>query len=59
VAQVRAVRGEVDTAFEWLEYAYVTRDAGVALARVSRQLNGLHGDPRWKAFMRRIGLDGE
>jgi tetratricopeptide (TPR) repeat protein len=57
VAQVRAVRGEVDAAFEWLERAFETRDAGVALARVSTLLNSLHGDPRWTAFMRRIGLD--
>ncbi len=57
VAQVRAVRGEADAAFGWLERALETRDAGVALSRVSRQLNSLHGDPRWTAFIRKIGLD--
>jgi len=58
VAQVRAVRGEVDAAFEWLGRAYETRDAGVALAKVTSSLRGLHGDPRWAAFLRRIGLEG-
>ncbi len=57
VAQVRAVRGEHDAAFEWLERACEARDAGVALARVTRLLSGLHGDPRWPAFMKRIGLE--
>ncbi len=57
VAQVHAVRGERDAAFEWLERAYEGRDAGVALAKVSRHLDGLHGDPRWATFMRRIGLE--
>jgi serine/threonine protein kinase/Flp pilus assembly protein TadD len=58
VAQIRAVRGEADTAFEWLERAYVARDAGVALAKVSASLRGLHGDPRWAEFMRKMRLDG-
>jgi predicted Zn-dependent protease len=57
VAQVRAVRGEVDAAFEWLERAFENRDAGVALAKVSTHLNPLHGDPRWTVFMRRIRLE--
>jgi tetratricopeptide (TPR) repeat protein len=57
VAQVRAFRGEVDAAFEWLERAYQNHDAGVGLTKVSPHLNGLHGDPRWAAFMRKIGLD--
>ena len=57
IAQVRAVRGEADAAFEWLERALETRDAGVALAMVSTFFNSLHGDPRWTAFMRRIGLE--
>jgi serine/threonine-protein kinase len=57
VAQVRAVRGEVDAAFEWLERAYEARDAGIGLAQVSPALRPLHGDPRWAAFMRQIGLE--
>jgi len=57
IAQVRAVRNEADAAFEWLERAYASHDAGVALAKVSAQLNALHGDPRWGVFLRKVGLD--
>jgi len=57
VAQIRAVRGELDAAFEWLGRAYEARDAGVALAKVSASLRPLHGDPRWAEFMRKMGLE--
>jgi serine/threonine protein kinase/Tfp pilus assembly protein PilF len=57
VAQVRAVRGEADAAFDWLERAYEARDPGIALAKTSTSLQGLHGDPRWAALLRRIGLE--
>ena len=57
VAQVHAIRGEVDAAFAWLERALEAHDAGIALARVSRALSPLHGDPRWPVFLRRIGLE--
>ena len=57
VAQVRAVRGESDAAFAWLERALEAHDAGIALAKVSPHLNALHGDARWPAFLRRIGLE--
>jgi serine/threonine protein kinase/Tfp pilus assembly protein PilF len=58
VAQIHAVRGEIDAAFEWLGRAYEARDAGVALAKVSASLRPLHGDPRWAEFMRKMGLAG-
>jgi serine/threonine protein kinase/tetratricopeptide (TPR) repeat protein len=57
VAQVRAFRGELDAAFEWLERAYESHDAGVALTRVSPFLTSLHDDPRWPVFMRKLGLE--
>jgi eukaryotic-like serine/threonine-protein kinase len=41
----------------WLDRALETRDAGVALVLVTRQLQSLHGDPRWPRFLRRIGLE--
>ncbi len=58
IAQVRAARGEFDAAFEWLERARASRDAGIALSRVSPQLAPLHADPRWPAFLQRLGLAG-
>jgi serine/threonine protein kinase/tetratricopeptide (TPR) repeat protein len=57
VAQVRAVRGESDAAFAWLERALEAHDAGIGLIGVSVHLSSLHGDPRWTALLRRIGLE--
>ena len=57
VAEVHAVRGEIDLAFEWLERAYASRDAGIAQIKALRYLGPLHGDPRWPAFLARLRLD--
>jgi tetratricopeptide (TPR) repeat protein len=56
VAQVHAARGEADAAFESLERAYAQRDAGLAGLRTSPHLRSLHGDPRWSAFSKKMGL---
>ncbi len=56
IAEVHAFRGEVDTAFEWLETAYVQRDPGVVYTAWSPSLKSLHGDPRWLPFVARLGL---
>ena len=56
VAQVYAARGETDLAFEWLERAYVERDPGLSDMKVSWSLRSLHGDPRWGAFLEKMGL---
>jgi Flp pilus assembly protein TadD len=56
VAQAHAVRGEVDDAFEWLERAYDQRDAGVSLIKICPWFDAIKGDPRWGAFLRKVGL---
>ena len=56
VAQVHAARGETDLAFEWLELAYTQRDAGIFWTKVDPFLRSLHADPRWDAFLRKLGL---
>ena len=56
VAQVNAVRGENDSAFEWLERAYDQRDAGIFWTKVDPFLRSLHADPRWNPFLRKLGL---
>jgi tetratricopeptide (TPR) repeat protein len=58
VAEVYAVRGAADLAFEWLERAYAQRDAGVAWTRTDPLFRPLHVDPRWNVFLRKIGLAG-
>ena len=56
VAQVHAFRGEVDLAFEWLERAYDQRDGGMTNINGDRLLRGLVGDPRYKAFLKKLKL---
>ena len=59
IAEVHAYRRENDRAFEWLERAHRQRDAGLAWTRSDRSLARLHDDPRWPAFLKRVGLADE
>ena len=56
IAMVYAFREEIEKAFEWLERAYGIRDAGIPLAKVHPFLEPLRSDPRWPAFLEKIGL---
>ena len=56
IAEVHAFRGEADLAFEWLERAYDQRDGGVSEIKGSRLMRRLVGDPRYKAFLRKLKL---
>jgi TolB-like protein/DNA-binding winged helix-turn-helix (wHTH) protein len=59
IAEVHALRGEKDKAFLWLDRAYQQRemflifDGGVI---ADPDLNNLHQDPRYKAFLRKMKL---
>jgi len=53
---VYAWRGERDAAIEWLERAREQRDAGLTLLKVDTLLRNLHGDPRYLALLKKIGL---
>src|SRR5256714_309604 len=56
VAEVYAYRCEADPAFEWLERAYAQRDPGLSSIKSNALLRNLHGDPRWQAFLEKMGL---
>jgi adenylate cyclase len=56
VAEVYGARGEADLAFDWLERAYVQRDPGLADMKTNPRLRSLHADPRWIAFLRKMGF---
>jgi TolB-like protein len=56
IAQAFAWRGEKDQAFEWLDRSYQQRDAGLSYVKVDPLLNGLHGDRRFKALLRKMKL---
>lgn len=56
MARGHAYRGDVDQAFEWLERAYAQHDAGLCNIKPQPLLRNLHGDPRWKRFLNKMGL---
>jgi tetratricopeptide (TPR) repeat protein len=56
IAEIYGWRGERDKAFEWLERAYRQRDGGLADIKTDPPLDGLRGDPRYKAFLRKMNL---
>jgi tetratricopeptide (TPR) repeat protein len=56
IALAYAVRGEVDKAFEWLGRAYATRDSGMAMMKSLPLFRSLYADPRWGAFLKKMGL---
>ena len=56
IAEAYAFRRETDRAFEWLERAYTERDGGLAFLKGDPFLTSLEGDPRYKAFLRKMRL---
>jgi hypothetical protein len=56
IAEVYAYRADKDRAFDWLERARRQRDSGLAGMRRDPLLANLHGDPRWDAFLHKMGL---
>jgi serine/threonine protein kinase/Tfp pilus assembly protein PilF len=56
IAEVYAVRGEVDRAFEWLERAYAQRDSGLSQIKRQPHLKRLERDPRYAAFLAKMRL---
>jgi serine/threonine-protein kinase len=56
VAEVYAVRGEKDKAFEWLQISFDDRDAGTLSLSVDPLLRGLRDDPRYKNLLAKTGL---
>jgi len=56
IAQVYAVRGETDKAFEWLQISFDNHDGGTLGLAVDPLLRGLHDDPRYKNLLAKLGL---
>ncbi|MEO6655490.1 MAG: protein kinase [Pyrinomonadaceae bacterium] len=57
LAEIHAVRSEIDQAFEWLESAVNERDAGVTHAKVNPRFRPLNDDPRWAPLLEKIGFE--
>jgi adenylate cyclase len=56
IAQSHAYRGEIDQAFAWLDRAYQQRESSLSNVNRDPLMKSLHGDPRWKAFLRKMKL---
>ncbi len=57
IAYVHAYRGENAQAFEWLERAYRQKDTGLPYIKgYSLLLKNIDGDPRYKAFLKKMNL---
>jgi adenylate cyclase len=55
VAHVYTFRGDLNNAFKWLEYD-LDNFGGWGEARLDPLLEKLHGDPRWQAFLEKLGV---
>ncbi|HST30485.1 MAG TPA: hypothetical protein VLK27_06555, partial [Chthoniobacterales bacterium] len=56
IAQVYAVRGERDKAFEWLQISFDHHDTGMLALLVDPLLKGLRDDPRYKALVTKMNF---
>jgi adenylate cyclase len=56
IAQVYAVRGETNKAFEWLQIAFDNHDTGLLALLVDPLARGLRDDPRYKDLVAKVGL---
>lgn len=56
IAWAHALRGEATEAFEWLDRAYKQKDENLEYLKGEWALKGVEGDPRYKAFLRKMNL---
>jgi serine/threonine-protein kinase len=59
VAQLYAVRGQRNPAFEWLNKACSERQSGCETLQIDRFLRNLRDDPRYRALLDRLKLGGD
>jgi TolB-like protein len=56
ISGVYAFRGESDEAFKWLDLAYTQKDPYLYSIKGEPTLKNLEGDPRYKAFLKKMNL---
>jgi TolB-like protein/Flp pilus assembly protein TadD len=56
LAQVYAVRGDKEKAFEWLQVAFENHDTGMLALMIDPLLNSLHDDPRFNALVAKMNF---
>jgi TolB-like protein/Tfp pilus assembly protein PilF len=57
IAEAHGYRGNAEAAFAWLERAFVQRDSGLSLVMGDPPFRILHADPRWRAFLQKLGIE--
>jgi tetratricopeptide (TPR) repeat protein len=55
IACIYAFCGDADKAFEWLDKAVASEDAGLGEIVSENLFDKIHSDPRWLPFLRKIG----
>lgn len=55
IAIAFAWRGQVDSAFEWLDRAIATQDSNLATVHLEPLFANLHKDPRWLPLLHKLG----
>jgi serine/threonine-protein kinase len=56
IAEIYAVRGEKDKAFEWLQISFDNHDTGTLALLVDPLLRSLRDDPRYNKLLAKLGL---
>jgi len=56
IASYYALLGETDEALQWLDRAFIERDAALVSVHVDVAFRTLRSDPRFEDFVKRIGL---
>jgi TolB-like protein/Flp pilus assembly protein TadD len=56
IAEIYAIRGEEDKAFEWLEKSYLAKEPGLTFLKGDPLLKNLKNDPRYVTFMKKMNL---
>jgi TolB-like protein/DNA-binding winged helix-turn-helix (wHTH) protein len=56
IAEIYAFRGESDEAFKWLNRAYEQKDTRLSFIKGDRLFKNVEGDPRFKAFLKKMNL---
>jgi tetratricopeptide (TPR) repeat protein len=56
IASIRAYRGEIDAAFQWLDRAYRAHEFGILGVKTDPLLRKLRGDGRFQALLSRMRL---
>ena len=56
VAVIYGALGELDTAFEWLDWAYEEQSPWIGFLRVDPRVDPLRDDPRFDAILKKAAL---